>query len=52
MSELDRLRNALKFLTQHLPGATELAEIAENGRNKTTQKDGAISRPAFIVFSQ
>lgn len=31
MSELDRLRNALNFLTQHLPGATELAEIAENG---------------------
>ena len=31
MSELDRLRNALSFLTQHLPGATELAEIAENG---------------------
>lgn len=31
MSELARLRNALSFLTQHLPGATELAEIAENG---------------------
>lgn len=31
MSELDRLRNALSFLTQHLPGATEMAEIAENG---------------------
>jgi len=31
MSELDRLRNALTFLTQHLPGATVLAEIAEEG---------------------
>ena len=31
MSELARLRNALSFLTQHLPGATELAELAENG---------------------
>ena len=30
MGELDRLRNAFSFLTQHLPGATELAEIAEN----------------------
>lgn len=31
MSELQRLRDAMKFLTQHLPGATELAEIAEQG---------------------
>ena len=31
MGELDRLRNAFSFLTQHLPGATELAEIAESG---------------------
>ena len=31
MSELSRLRNALEFLTQHLPGASELADLAENG---------------------
>ena len=31
MSELQRLRDAMRFLTQHLPGATELAEIAEQG---------------------
>ena len=31
MSELQRLRDAMRFLTQHLPGATELAEIAEKG---------------------
>ena len=31
MSEIDRLKNALSFLMKNLPGATELAEIAENG---------------------
>jgi hypothetical protein len=29
VSEVQRLRNALNFLTSHLPGASELAEIAE-----------------------
>ena len=31
MSELDKLRDALNFLTQHLPGASELKEIADQG---------------------
>lgn len=31
MSEIERLRSALHFLTKHLPGASELAEIAESG---------------------
>ena len=30
MTEVQRLRNALNFLTSHLPGASELAEVAEN----------------------
>ena len=31
MSELHKLRDALNFLTQHLPGASELREIADQG---------------------
>ena len=30
-SEISRLRTALDFLTSHLPGASELAEVAEKG---------------------
>ena len=30
-NEVSRLRTALEFLTNHLPGASELAEVAEKG---------------------
>ena len=30
MTEVQRLRRALDFLTSHLPGASELAEVVEN----------------------
>ena len=31
MSEIDRLKKALNFLTSHMPGASEMADIAVNG---------------------
>lgn len=31
MSEIDKLKKALEFLTSHMPGASELADIAVNG---------------------
>ena len=31
MSEITKLKKALNFLCSHLPGATELAEIATEG---------------------